>query len=124
MAMAKAKQGNKKPKLFAALHAVNLRERMVPQLPMHSFGNLWRVAIATSPVDIETDFRFLVSQLRNTIMEINTKYVKKLLQDNDGYLDFIKKASKQFLHGEIEFCNFTSWCRFTTRKMTFSVNLC
>ena len=26
--------------------AVNLRERMVPQLPVHSFGNLVRVAIA------------------------------------------------------------------------------
>ena len=35
-----------KPKQVIAVHAVNLRERMVPQLPVHSFGNLARVAIA------------------------------------------------------------------------------
>uniref|UniRef100_A0A2N9ILY6 Uncharacterized protein n=1 Tax=Fagus sylvatica TaxID=28930 RepID=A0A2N9ILY6_FAGSY len=101
MAMAKAKQGNKKPKLFAAVHAVNLRERMVPQLPVHSFGNLWRFAIATSLVEIEKDCCFLVRQLRNAIMEINSEYVKKL-QDSDGHLDFMKKTSKQLVEGEIE----------------------
>ena len=35
-----------KPKQVIAVHVVNLRERMVPQLPVHSFGNLARVAIA------------------------------------------------------------------------------
>ncbi|KAK4589123.1 hypothetical protein RGQ29_019921 [Quercus rubra] len=58
-----------KPKQVIAVHAVNLRERMVPQLPVHSFGNLARM---------EKDYHFLVSQLRNTILEINAKYLKKL----------------------------------------------
>jgi shikimate O-hydroxycinnamoyltransferase len=120
MAMAKAKQGNKKPKLFAAVHAVNLRGRMVPQLPVHSFGNLWRVAIATSPVEIEKDCRFLVRQLRKSIMEINPEYVKKL-QDSDGHLDFMKKASKLLVQGEIEFCNFSSWCWFPYYEVDFGM---
>jgi shikimate O-hydroxycinnamoyltransferase len=120
MAMAKAKQGNNKPKLFAALHAVNLRERMVPQLPVHSFGNLWRIVIATSPVEIEKDYRFLMSQLRNSIMEINAEFLTKL-KDDVGHLDSIKKAGKQFSHGEIEFCNFTSWCRFPVYEVDFGM---
>jgi shikimate O-hydroxycinnamoyltransferase len=120
MAMAKAKQGNKKPKLFAAVHAVNLRERMVPQLPVHSFGNLWRVAIATSLVEIEKDCCFLVRQLRNSIMEINSEYVKKL-QDSNGHLDFMKKTSKQLVQGEIEFCNFSSWCWFPFYEVDFGM---
>uniref|UniRef100_A0A2N9J1G0 Uncharacterized protein n=1 Tax=Fagus sylvatica TaxID=28930 RepID=A0A2N9J1G0_FAGSY len=91
MAMAKAKQGNKKPKLFAAVHAVNLRERMVPQLP-----------------------------LRNSIMEINSEYVKKL-QDSNGHLDFMKKTSKQLVQGEIEFCNFSSWCWFPFYEVDFGM---
>ncbi|KAM4107548.1 hypothetical protein ACB094_04G154200 [Castanea mollissima] len=119
MAMARAKQG-KKPKLFAALHAVNLRERMVPQLPVHSFGNLWRIVIAALPVEIEKDYRFLVSQLRNAIMEIDADFLKKL-KDDDGHLDFIKNTVKQFDHGIIEFCNFTSWCRFPVYEVDFGM---
>ena len=88
--MAQSKQG-KKPKLFVAFHAVNQRERMVPQLPAHSFGNFYRKATATSPVEIEKDYCFLVSEIRNGIMEINAEYGKKL-QEDDGYLELVKKG--------------------------------
>lgn len=90
IAMAQSKQG-KKPKLFVAFHAVNQRERMVPQLPAHSFGNFFRKATATSPVEIEKDYSFLVSEIRNGIMEINAEYGKKL-QEDDGYLELVKKG--------------------------------
>ena len=45
IAMAQSKQG-KKPKQFVAFHAVNLHERMLPQLPVHLFGNFYWKAIA------------------------------------------------------------------------------
>ena len=90
IAMAQSKQG-KKPKLFVALHAVNQRERMVPQLPAHSFRNFNRKATATSPVEIEKDYSFLVSEIRNGIMEINVEYGKKL-QEDDGYWELVKKG--------------------------------
>ena len=90
IAVAQSKQG-KKPNLSVAFHAVNQRERMVPQLPAHSFGNFFRKATATSPVEIEKNYSFLVSEIRNGIMEINAEYGKKL-QEDDGYLELVKKG--------------------------------
>ncbi|KAK9278629.1 hypothetical protein L1049_028202 [Liquidambar formosana] len=46
MAIAQSKSVQAKAKVFAAIHAVNLRERMVPPLPPHSFGNFYQLAIA------------------------------------------------------------------------------
>ncbi|CAK9172672.1 unnamed protein product, partial [Ilex paraguariensis] len=44
VANAKAKMDSKK--LFAAVHAVNLRPKMNPPLSDHAFGNLWSFALA------------------------------------------------------------------------------
>jgi shikimate O-hydroxycinnamoyltransferase len=106
----------KKTKIFGAVHAVNLRERMVPKLPAQSIGNLWSVAVTASPVEVEKDYPSLLRQVRNAIMEVNGDYVKKL---QDGQLDFMKKASEKQTEGEIEFCNFTSWCRFPVYEADF-----
>ncbi|KAK9278510.1 hypothetical protein L1049_028077 [Liquidambar formosana] len=86
MVMALSKSVKAKAKVFAALHAVNLRERMVPPLPVHSFGNLSQVAIAPTTVEVEKDYHFLAAQLRNAIRGINGDYVKKL---HDGDVLFV-----------------------------------
>jgi shikimate O-hydroxycinnamoyltransferase len=106
----------KRTKIFGVVHAVNLRERMVPKLSKHSIGNLWSVAITASPVEAEKDYPSLVRQVRNAIMEVNDDYVKKL---QEGRLDFMKNASEKQSNGEIEFCNFTSWCRFPVNEADF-----
>ena len=59
-------------------------------------------------VEMEKDYHFLVSQLRNTILEINAKYLKKLQDGPVGDLYFLGKKDKQFQNGEIESCNFSS----------------
>ena len=59
-------------------------------------------------VEMEKGYHFLVSQLRNTILEINAKYLKKLQDGPVGDLYFLGKKDKQFQNGEIESCNFSS----------------
>ncbi|KAK7827715.1 stemmadenine O-acetyltransferase-like [Quercus suber] len=120
--MVMARTRTTKPKQVTAVHAVNLRERMVPQLPVHSFGNLARYAIAAeTPAEMEKDYHFLVSQLRNAILEINAEYVKKLQDGPVGDLYFLGKKDKQFQNGEIESCNFSSWCRFPVYEVDFGM---
>ncbi|WRX17772.1 hypothetical protein QQP08_010259 [Theobroma cacao] len=116
--MAIAKTKPERAKLYAAVHAVNLRERMVPSLPKHSFGNFWRMAIATFPAEMEQDYHVLVSHMRNAISKIDNNYVK-MLQDGDRYLKTMKMVSEQFSKSEVEFCNFTSWCRFPVYEVDF-----
>ncbi|KAE8123963.1 hypothetical protein FH972_018876 [Carpinus fangiana] len=115
MAIARANSA-KETKIFRANHAVNLRERMVPKLSEHSIGNLWSVARTASPVEAEKDYPSLLRQVRNAIMEVNDDYVKKL---QEGRLDFLKNASEKQSNGEIEFCYFTSWCRFPVYEADF-----
>ncbi|XP_030970313.1 stemmadenine O-acetyltransferase-like [Quercus lobata] len=116
--MVMARTRTTKPKQVPAVHAVNLRERMVPQLPVHSFGNLWGVAItAEIPVEMEKDYHFLVRQLRNAFLEINSEYSKKLQDGPGGDLDFLGKEDKQFQN----FCNFSSWCRFPVYEVDFGM---
>ncbi|OMO93569.1 Transferase [Corchorus olitorius] len=118
--MAISKTKTESAKLYAAVHAVNLRERMEPALPKNSFGNFWRMAIAIIPAEMEQDSsnHLLVSQMRNSIRKIDINYVK-MLQDGDMYLKSMKMASEQFSKSEVEFCNFTSWCRFPVYEVDF-----
>ncbi|XP_059638882.1 stemmadenine O-acetyltransferase-like [Cornus florida] len=117
MAMTRTRQGH--ATVCAALHAVNLRERMEPPLPSHSFGNLWRVAIAPMMVnDNEIDMHVLVRQLRQAIRGINGDYVKKL-QSGDGGVETMRRSCDEFSKGKTEFLNFTSWCRFRWYEVDF-----
>ncbi|KAA8542164.1 hypothetical protein F0562_023316 [Nyssa sinensis] len=94
-------------RMFAAVHAVNLRSRMSSPLPDHAFGNIWRFSSALATIDNGD----LVGQLRSSIKKIDSDYVKNL-QNGDGYVEYLKKAKENFSKGEIELCNFSSWCRF------------
>ncbi|XP_059644521.1 stemmadenine O-acetyltransferase-like [Cornus florida] len=105
-------------KVCAVLHAVNLRERMVPPLSKHYFGNVWRVAISPSTIENEEEHHMLVDKLRNAIREVDNDYIKKLVYGN-GYMDFLKNACQNFHQSEIMFCNFTSWCRFPVYEVDF-----
>lgn len=40
-------------KICVAVHAVNIRPRMQPPVPSHTFGNYWTVAIAPAVVKTE-----------------------------------------------------------------------
>ncbi|XP_059638881.1 stemmadenine O-acetyltransferase-like [Cornus florida] len=114
--VAKSKLAPKKA--FVAIHAVNLRSRMNPPLPDHAMGNIWRIATALSMCEGEIGFGDLLSKLRSAIRKIDSDYVKDL-QIGDGYLDFLKKRTENYSNGEVEFCSFSSWCRFPVYEVDY-----
>ncbi|KAL3751851.1 hypothetical protein ACJRO7_012652 [Eucalyptus globulus] len=67
-------------------HVVNLRGRMNPPLPDHSFGNIWRFATATiKEEENDAELHVLADHLRTAIRKIDNDYVRKL-QGEDGFL--------------------------------------
>ncbi|RDX70484.1 Vinorine synthase, partial [Mucuna pruriens] len=75
---------------YAVIHAVNLRPKMEPPLPPHSFGNYYRISM-TIPIPGE-ESHDLVKQLRDQINKIDKDFVRKL-QDGNEHLDFLKDSS-------------------------------
>lgn len=100
---------------MAISHVVNLRERMAPPLPEHSFGNIWRFAVASIMKDERNiELHDFVVQLRKVIRKINDDYVRKL-QGEDGFshaCEPLKETSELVSQGEVEFYRFSSWVRF------------
>ncbi|XP_035550998.1 vinorine synthase-like [Juglans regia] len=118
MTIARSKPGGK-AKQYAVRHAVNLRQRMVPRLSEHSFGNVWNLAItAVPPTDVEKDYPSLTRQIRNSFSQVSEEYVKHL-QDADAFLETTKMEFMEMLKFETEFCNFTSWCSFPVYDIDF-----
>ncbi|KAK4395837.1 hypothetical protein Sango_1738000 [Sesamum angolense] len=71
---------------FIACHAVNVRSRVSPHLPAHSFGNGTLSATAWSSKKLDNkdedehdSYAVLVAKLRNAIRGINHDYVEKML---------------------------------------------
>ncbi|KAF5469296.1 hypothetical protein F2P56_013380 [Juglans regia] len=107
-------------KFIRASHVVNLRVRMVPPMPIHSFGNLWynTYAVVSSNENIDNDNTLiLASKLNNAIKGINDDCVKQL--QSDAILDSLKKAIERYTNGGMESFNFTSWCTFPFYDVDF-----
>ncbi|KAG6676106.1 hypothetical protein I3842_15G136500 [Carya illinoinensis] len=114
MAIFKAKPASIAARLFVANHVVNLRERMIPPMPMHSFGNIWYYICCCN----NDDSKFiLVSKLDKAIKGVNDDYVKQL--QSDALLDLLKKGFEQFSSGGMESYNFSSWFRFPFYEIDF-----
>lgn len=113
MDVSKAKRSMKTS--FAAVHAVNLRPRKSPPFSEYMFGNCWRPAIALSK--LEDNNSDLVAKLRSGIRSINDDFIKQV--QNGEYLNHLSKTVDLYLNGGMEFCNFSSWCRFPVYEVDF-----
>ncbi|XP_059638576.1 stemmadenine O-acetyltransferase-like [Cornus florida] len=100
------------------MHTVNLRERMVPTVLNHFFGNLSKTTMAPTTVDGDKDFGGLVSLIGNSVREINDEYVRRIIMD-DGFEDSYNKERESTIEGEIEFFEFSSWSRFPFYEADF-----
>ncbi|KAF8399851.1 hypothetical protein HHK36_015722 [Tetracentron sinense] len=106
--------------MHVLVHAVNLRGRMDPPLPQHSFGNVWRPT--TFPLgesdhkDSRHGFEGLV---RDAIRKIDGEYVRKLQEGDEYYMKNILKMSQRFSKGEVVTLGFSSWCRFPFYHVDF-----
>ncbi|KAM1170976.1 hypothetical protein ACFX15_020826 [Malus domestica] len=107
---------------MAISHVVNLRERVAPPLPEHSFGNIWRFAVASIMNDESNpELHDFVVRLRKVIRKIDDDYVRKL-QGEDGFThacEPLKETSELVSEGEVEFFRFSSWIRFSLYNTDF-----
>ncbi|KAK9168230.1 hypothetical protein Syun_000370 [Stephania yunnanensis] len=114
----RAKGGHERASI--ALHAMNLRGRMVPPQPCFTFGNASRPTI-TQCVKFESDTacHVLVKHLRDAIRRVDGDYVRKLQCGEEGFMNSIEETMKQFSKEEVLAMNFNSWCRFPFYEADF-----
>ena len=73
---------------------------MVPKLPGHAFGNLWRNAIASiAEGNNKIELPDIVVQLRTATRKINEEYVRKL-QGEDGLSQAIESLKESKWNGD------------------------
>ncbi|KAL2459583.1 HXXXD-type acyl-transferase family protein [Forsythia ovata] len=109
-----------KKKMFGALHAVNLRPRTSPPLSQHAFGNCWTPAIALFTADDNNkhEYEDLAKELGKVIREIDSDYIEQM--QNEEYLINLSKLNDLvYVDGEVEVCNFSSWCRFPIYEVNY-----
>ncbi|MCL7045153.1 hypothetical protein MKW94_007287 [Papaver nudicaule] len=109
---------NKRPaaaRVYEAIHAVNMRTRMVPQLPTNSFGNVHTASRAICVVRnnecIDTQNHNLVGKIQDSLRKIDADYVRRL-RSSDTLSSVMEKDKENGLSGQTEMLIFSSWCRF------------
>ena len=100
---------------------VNLRPRLMPPLPEHSFGN---VAAPILPLadEGETEISCFICHLKRGIADIKDKYGKKL--EEEERISLVLDPSikiKEWLHkvDTINFYTISSWCKFSLYEADF-----
>ncbi|MBA0550390.1 hypothetical protein Golob_021342 [Gossypium lobatum] len=120
MATFKAKSGIQKSTLIT--HAVNLRQRAVPQFSKHSMGNFLCMAAALVRAN-ETGLDNLVCHLRKAIRKIDIDLITAL-QGDGGWLKYCEcmKEIGKASHGtndKIDLIVFSSWCNMGAYEIDF-----
>ncbi|XP_058069860.1 stemmadenine O-acetyltransferase-like [Magnolia sinica] len=106
-----------------AAHAMNLRRRMSPPLPDHSFGNIifFATSVATERECHEDMQCYLERKVRDAIRAVDSNYIKEL-QKPDGISRALAALSSEvgkYVDCGIDFCYFSSWCRFPFYEVDF-----
>ncbi|KAI7738872.1 hypothetical protein M8C21_010988 [Ambrosia artemisiifolia] len=99
-------------------HSVNLRERSGTVLSENLIGNLVWLASAECPSMDDIKLHDLVNQVKGSILEINSEFVKKLQGDNrQQVMEESLKLMKDC--GTNDYIGFTSWCKMGFYEVDF-----
>ncbi|KAI3858049.1 hypothetical protein MKX03_006320 [Papaver bracteatum] len=98
--------------VYLLTHAINMRSRIVPPFPPHSFV-IWLALRLLPTIEAkDQNYPYLVSKVRDSIKKIDGDYIEEL-RTTDMILNFLKmnenKASGQ---STTSMQHFTSWCKF------------
>nr|UQZ10114.1 BAHD63 [Lavandula angustifolia] len=100
--------------LFTATHTVNLRPRVAPEIPNHTFGNCIGLACAVVSSD-EDDDNVHASRLRAAIRAVDNDYINKTLKADKNLVMQDKIGDIRQAENYI----FTSWTRFPMYDVDF-----
>ncbi|KAK3027446.1 hypothetical protein RJ639_041052 [Escallonia herrerae] len=106
------------------IQPVNLRGKTNPPLAQHTLGNLWGLGTTQVKAGDNMAFQDVVDLLDGSIR----KYVKDcgdvLSNGEDGYEVVINpflESNKTMSNSEVNFCSFTSWCKFPFYEADFGL---
>ncbi|XP_057489883.1 stemmadenine O-acetyltransferase-like [Actinidia eriantha] len=111
--------GVRRPSILS--HAVDLRRRMIPPLGEFSMGNLLWIPSTIWTAEDEMELNSLVRKLRETIMEIDGDFVKRL-QIGEGTSitsENVKQMGELCSKGPVNYYGFTSWSKFGMYETDF-----
>ncbi|XP_057766289.1 stemmadenine O-acetyltransferase-like [Salvia miltiorrhiza] len=109
---------SKTKKMYAALHAVNVRPRTnPPNLLENVFGNCFMLAMAFACIK---DLRLhgLIGKLRSSIRKVRGDYITKAL-NKESFMKDLFKLGFLLVMGRLEWCFFTSWRGFPTYDLDY-----
>ncbi|PON71590.1 Transferase [Trema orientale] len=110
----------KSEKVYAIFHPVNIRRKLNPPLPEHSFGNLYRWGFSMFPASTlssssSEEYGYeAVRKIREGIKKVDMDFLRKVQQGEEEQMDFIMEYAKELIMkgGELISFSFTSLCRF------------
>ncbi|KAI3849286.1 hypothetical protein MKX03_001685 [Papaver bracteatum] len=141
-------KGTNPTEVYLAVFAINLRARMIPSLPLNSFGNVTSVAlpmvmsveVAGTKKNDQQYYPYLVGKVKDSLKKIDGDYVRDL-QTSNAFLDGMKIVlggkseglpkekngrsrcrllkPKNGPSAETLTLGFTSWCRLPIYEANF-----
>ncbi|XP_062110563.1 stemmadenine O-acetyltransferase-like [Humulus lupulus] len=111
----------KTEKAYAIIHTVNVRPKLDPPLPQHSFGNLYRYSYAIfsstilSSTEKDDDCGYeAMKQIKAGFKTMDMDYLRKVQEGEEVKLKHFMEYSEELLKkgGELVSFGFTSFCRF------------
>lgn len=117
--------GVARTKVYLAANIVNIRSRMVPQLPRSSFGNIIAVTDAIFSINNnestginDPNYPKLARKFRDAIKKIDREYIEAM-HSTDLLLNNMTKLIEHALSGHTLSIYFSSWCRFPLYETNF-----
>ncbi|KAI3987556.1 hypothetical protein MKX01_003242 [Papaver californicum] len=105
---------------FMVLIPMNIRGKIIPPMPKHSFGNLLAPVIVESMNNpSENELSKLVGNIRAAIRKITGDYIKDKYQGNYELLSSMGDIHERSNKGELTLHAITSWCRFPFYETDF-----
>lgn len=108
-------------KLSLVSHSVDLRKRVVPPLPENTIGNIVGMFFSAQPVTVveEMDMPGLVWALRKGKKEFDKNALEMINVEKRTWLKMCGVVDLFARRNDIDYCAYTSWCRFPLYEADF-----
>ncbi|OIT06717.1 PREDICTED: vinorine synthase-like [Nicotiana attenuata] len=108
-------------KVCILMTSINLRKRMIPNLPTNSMGNLVYPTMAKWEVEEGViDYKKLVERVEESIRMVEDSYIRRIHEKN-GYIDYMKSILELCITrgNEVGIAGCISWCKLPFYEADF-----